>query len=82
MPQKQQIYKMVYGLPLRSVFRSVFSIYVIFQELRLDDYAANRKGPGQGGTAAMGGLFMNQQTPATQATGIFGGQAKPAFCKS
>ena len=78
MLQKQQIYKMVYGLPLRSVF----SIYVIFQELRLDDYAANRKGPGQGGTAAMGGLFMNQQTPATQATGIFGGQAKPAFCKS
>ena len=51
------------------------------EELRFEDYAANRKGPQAGGTQPAGGLFgaaPNQVAPVSQAGGLFGSQAQPA----
>lgn len=44
----------------------------MIQELRLEDYQANRKGKQQGTAGAGGGLFGS--TPATSSTGFSFGQ--------
>ena len=64
---------------MEIVFQVLTQIYsFLIQELRLEDYVANRKGPQSGASA--GGLFGPTQTQTqTQASG-FGGftQQKPA----
>ena len=66
---------------------NTLSIYFVLQELRTEDYMANRKGPTAGllggGTLTQtdnkpGGLFGQQTSQAS--TFVFGGgQQKPAF---
>jgi len=55
-------------------------VFISFQELRVEDYLANRKGPQQGGAAvgfSFGGTAV-QQTQASSGFGTFGQPNKPA----
>uniref|UniRef100_A0A0K8U4G4 Nuclear pore complex protein Nup98-Nup96 n=1 Tax=Bactrocera latifrons TaxID=174628 RepID=A0A0K8U4G4_BACLA len=47
------------------------------EELRLEDYMANRKGPQAGTSGATSGFFSSTTQPAATGTGLFGATAQP-----
>ncbi|XP_004537879.1 nuclear pore complex protein Nup98-Nup96 [Ceratitis capitata] len=47
------------------------------EELRLEDYMANRKGPQAGTSGATSGFFGSTTQPAASGTGLFGATAQP-----